>query len=96
MSVELYNQRKIVERDLKMDEVVDLEYTKALLEPHSSLEEEEEELIWKLLTKIIPLDPLHLYWYDKENFYNTYPTWKDSYKDWVIQCILEENKKYNL
>ncbi|GAB5401329.1 MAG: hypothetical protein Aureis2KO_29140 [Aureisphaera sp.] len=95
MSVELYNQRKIVERDLKIDEVVDLQYTKALLEPHSSLEEEQEELVWMLLTKIIPLDPLHLYWYDKETFYETFPTWKDSYKDWVIQCILDENKKYN-
>ncbi|MBX2829339.1 MAG: hypothetical protein KTR22_14325 [Flavobacteriaceae bacterium] len=96
MSVELYNQRKIVERDLKIEEVVDLHYQKALLEPHSSLEEEQEELVWMLLTKIVPLDPLHLYWYDKESFYTAYPTWKDSYKDWVIQCILEENKKYNV
>ncbi len=96
MSVELYNQRKIVERDLKIDDVVDLQYIKALLQPHSSLEEEQEELIWKLLSKIEPLDPLHLYWYDKEAFYATYPSWKDSYKDWVIQCIQEENKKYNV
>ncbi len=96
MSVELYNQRKIVERDLNIEQVVDIQYTKALLEPHSSLEEEQEELVWKLLTKIVPLDPLHLYWYDKETFYNTYPSWKDSYKDWVIQCILKENKNYSL
>ncbi len=94
MSVERYNQRKIVERELKMEEVVDLQYIKALLEPHSSLEEEQKELIWKLLIKIVPKDPLHLYWYDKETFYRTYKTWKPSYCEWVIDCILEENKKH--
>ncbi len=93
MSVELYNQRKIVERELKMEEVVDLEYTKALLEPHSSLEGELEDLIWKLLVKIVPKDPLHLYWYDKSAFYEAFAKWDDTYKDWVIDCILENNKK---
>lgn len=92
MSVELYNQRKIVERDLKIEDVVDLQYTNALLQPHSSLNEEENELIWKLLTKISPLDPLHLYWYDKDLFYRSYPAWGASYREWVIDCILEGNK----
>lgn len=96
MSVELYNQRKIVERELKMEEVVDLEYTKALLEPHSSLEGEIRELIWKLLIKIVPKDPLHLYWYDKGTFYEVYSKWDDTYRDWVIDCILENNKKHSL
>jgi len=96
MSVELYNQRKIVERDLNIEDVVDLEYTKALLEPHSSLEEEHQKLVWKLLVKVVPNDPLHLYWYDKAGFYNEYPSWQSSYKDWVIDCILENNKKYNV
>ena len=90
MSVERYNQRKIVERDLNIEGVVSLEYTKALLTPHSSLEEEQQELIWKLLTKIVPKDPLHLYWYDKEQFYESYKSWKPSYQDWVIDCILKE------
>ena len=45
LSVEIYNQRKIIERELNISEVVALEYTKALLEPHSSLEEEQKELI---------------------------------------------------
>lgn len=92
MSVELYNQRKIVERELNIEDVVDNRYTKALLEPHSSLETEQEELIWKLLTKVIPIDPLHLYWYDKETFYKTYPSWKDTYKDWVIEYITKANQ----
>ncbi len=92
MSVELYNQRKIVERDLKMDDVVDSVYMKALLQPHSSLEDEQKELIWKLLTKIMPVDPLHLYWYDKKQFYETYLTWPEGYQDWVIDRILKNNQ----
>jgi hypothetical protein len=91
MSVELYNQRKIVERELKMDDVVDPIYMKALLKPHSSLEEEHKELIWKLLTKIVPVDPLHLYWYDKKQFYETFLTWPESYQDWVIDRIRKNN-----
>ena len=92
MSVEIYNQRKIVERDLNIEDVVDLQYTKSLLEPHSSLEEEPRELVWQLLTKIAPTDPLHLYWYDKEQFYKAYDTWRPSYREWVINCILENNE----
>lgn len=91
MSVERYNQRKIVERELKMDDVVDPVYMKALLEPHSSLEDEHKELVWKLLTKIVPVDPLHLYWYDKKQFYETYLTWPEGYQDWVIDRILKNN-----
>ncbi|WP_255571333.1 DUF6638 family protein [Halomarinibacterium sedimenti] len=93
LSVEIYNQRKIVERELNISDVVALEYTKALLEPHSSLEEEQKELIWRLLTEMIPKDPLYLYWYNKEEFYKAFKTWPESYQDWVIDCILEHNKK---
>ena len=92
MSVERYNQRKIVERELKMEDVVDITYAKALLEPHSSLEEEQKELVWKLLTKMVPVDPLHLYWYDKNQFYKTYESWPESYQDWVIDMILKNNQ----
>ncbi len=92
MSVELYNQRKIVERDLNIEDVVDLQYTKSLLEPKPTLDEEVRELIWKLLTKIAPLDPLHLYWYDKEQFYKAYTQWEPSYREWVINCILKNNE----
>ncbi len=89
MSVELYNQRKIIERDLKLEDVVDLQYTQALLEPHKNLEVEHQEIIWSLLAKIVPKDPLHLYWYEKEAFYNAFKTWKPDYQDWVIELILK-------
>lgn len=92
MSVELYNQRKIIERDLQIDDVVDLHYTQALLEPHKNLEEEHKELIWRLLAKIVPKDPLHLYWYEKEAFYNAFKTWKPGYQDWVIKLILKSRE----
>ncbi len=92
LSVERYNQRKIVERDLNINEVVAPIYSKALLEPHSSLEEDHTDLIWTLLTKRTPIDPLHLYWYDKETFYQQFPTWPESYRKWVIKSVLNPRK----
>ena len=59
----------------------------ALHEPHSSLVAKHQDLIWKLLVNIAPLDPLHLYWYDKEDFYKSYKTWDESYKEWVIEYV---------
>lgn len=93
--VELYYQRLIVEKNLKIDEYIDSDFIKILYQPNSSLEEEKQELIWKLLSKITPKDPVHLYWYDKEQFYDLYKKWKPDYKDWVIEEILKNNKKFN-
>tara|TARA_R110002167_G_scaffold35569_10_gene113559 strand:+ start:891 stop:2141 length:1251 start_codon:yes stop_codon:yes gene_type:complete len=86
--VEIYFQRLIVDDDLKIGDFVDVQYRKAMNEPHSSLLEEQKELIWKLLSKIMPKDPLHLYWYDKEGFYKAYEQWDPSYQEWVIGNIL--------
>jgi hypothetical protein len=47
-----------------------------------------QELVWKLIVKTTAYkDPLFLYWYDKETFYETYNTWDESYQDWVIKLI---------
>ena len=94
--VELYYQRLIVDRNLKIQEYVDAHFVKVLHEPHPSLKEEEDELVWKLLSKIVPKDPVHMYWYDKEQFYNLYSEWKPDYQDWVIEEILENNQKQGL
>lgn len=94
--VELYYQRLIVDKNLKLEDYVDRQFVKILHEPHPSLKEEEDELAWKLLSKIMPKDPVHMYWYDKEQFYNLYGTWKPDYQDWVIEEILENNKKQGL
>jgi len=92
----LYYQRLIVDKNLKIKEYVDEHFVKILHEPHPSLKEEEEELTWKLLSKIVPKDPVHLYWYDKEQFYVLYDTWSTDYQDWVIKEILENNKKHGI
>ncbi|MFK7813407.1 MAG: DUF6638 family protein [Maribacter sp.] len=94
--VELYYQRLIVDKNLKLQEYVDEQFVKVLHEPHPSLKEEEEELTWKLLSKIVPKDPVHMYWYDKEQFYELYSNWKSDYQDWVIEEILENNQKQGM
>lgn len=93
---DLYLQKLNTNDGLKVQDYVDGVLLKALYKPHSSLETENTDLIWKLLTKIAPLDPVYLYWYDKEQFYKTYVTWEASYQDWVIAQIVENNKKYAL
>ena len=92
-SAEIYMQRLVVNNDIKLGEVVDIQYQKSLFEPHSSLQEEQTALIWRLLSKIMPKDPVHLYWYDKEAFYAAYKTWDSSYQEWVIEQILMNNNK---
>ena len=92
---ELYIQKSSTDKKLKIKDYVEGNVLKALYKPHSSLEMEQAELVWKLLTKIAPIDPVHLYWYDKEQFYKTYETWEASYQDWAIAQIMENNKKYS-
>lgn len=90
---ELYFKKLIIDKNLKIEDYIDSDYYKSLHRPHSSLDEEQVDLIWKLLVKIVPKDPVHLYWYDKAEFYENYASWSPSYKDWVIDRILENNKK---
>lgn len=94
--VELYFQKLIIDKSIKPKDFIDREFFKALHQPHSSLDEENKALIWKLLVKIAPIDPVHLFWYDKAEFYENYNLWSPTYKDWVIDCILENNKKHAL
>ena len=90
---ELYVQKKIIDKTIKEEDYMDETYLKALQRPHSSLQEEHKALIWKLLTKIAPVDPVHLYWYDKASFYESYQTWDPGYREWVIDRILKNNEK---
>ncbi|MEZ4856059.1 MAG: DUF6638 family protein [Gelidibacter sp.] len=87
MSVELYLEKLETSNQYKISDIVDEKLFEALHEPHSSLEARHQDLIWKLLVTISPLDVLFLYWYDKEQFYKTYDTWDESLKDWVIEVI---------
>lgn len=87
MGVERYLEKIQVNKDYKIEDIVDSEVYFALHNPHSSLKPNHQDLIWKLLVNVAPKDILFLYWYDKEEFYKQYKTWDDSMKDWVINTI---------
>lgn len=87
MSVERYLEKLNSDKNTDIKNFINEDLLTALLQPHSSLLDEDFYLIWKLLTKIAPKDPLNMYKYDKGTFYKNFVTWNDSYKDWVIELI---------
>ena len=87
MSVELYLEKIQVSNQHKLADIVDLKLFESLQQPHSSLNAKHQDLIWKLLVNISPLDVLFLYWYDKEQFFKNYKNWDESLKEWVIETI---------
>jgi len=66
--VEIYLERMERSNAFKIKDLVDQNFYHALHEPHSSLNAQHQDLIWKLLVNIAPKDMLYLYWYDKEEF----------------------------
>lgn len=87
MGVELYLEKLERSNTYKIEDMVEQSMYFALHQPHSSLTAEHRDLIHKLLINIAPKDVLFLYWYDKEQFYKSYETWNDSFRDWVIAII---------
>ncbi len=87
MGVELYLEKLERSNAYKVEDMVEQSMYFSLHQPHSSLSAEHRDLIHKLLINIAPKDVLFLYWYDKEQFYKSYETWEDSFKDWVIERI---------
>lgn len=87
MSVERYLEKLAVSNQFKISDIVDEKLYRALHKPHSSLEIKHQELIWKLLIEISPMDVLFLFWYDKPHFYELYKQWTPSMQDWVIKTI---------
>lgn len=85
--VEIYLERLERSNQYKIEDMVDPDFHNALHYPHSSLKPLHQDLIWKLLVNISPLDVLHLYWYDKKSFYKEFEKWDDSFKDWSIDVI---------
>ena len=88
MSVERYLEKKQINPDIKIKDIVDEEFYFSLHKPHSSLRPNHQDLIWKLLINIAPKDVLFWYWYDKEDFYKNFKTWQESKKDWVVETII--------
>jgi hypothetical protein len=87
MSVERYLEKLKISNQYKMATIVDKKMLDALHNPHSSLQAKHQDLIWKLLVNVSPIDVLFLYWYDKEEFYKQFEKWDDSMKEWVIETI---------
>lgn len=87
MSVERYLEKVNSDKNTDIKNFINDDLLMALLQPHSSLLDEDFYLIWKLLTKIAPKDPFNMFKYDKSTFYKNFVTWNDSYKDWVIELI---------
>jgi hypothetical protein len=85
--VEIYLERLERSNAYKISDLVDQKFYFALHHPHSSLSAQHQDLIWKLLVNVSPMDILFMYWYDKEQFYNDYDTWEESFQDWVIETI---------
>ena len=85
--LEMYLERLERSNEYKVEDLVDIDMYNALHKPHSSLTANHQDLIWQLLVNVSSLDVLYLYWYDKEQFYKTYQTWDESFKDWVIEVI---------
>jgi hypothetical protein len=85
--VEIYLERLERSNAFKIQDLIDQSFYFSLHEPHSALDVKHIDLIWKLLINVAPKDVLFLYWYDKEQFYNTYETWDESFQDWVIDTI---------
>ncbi|MDC7997552.1 DUF6638 family protein [Gilvibacter sediminis] len=94
--VEIYNEKIAQSNQYKRKDLVDYRIFLALHEPHSSIEDEHRALIWKLLVKIMPLDPVALYWFDKESFYAHFENYDESYQDWIVARIKERNKEFKL
>ena len=87
MGVERYLEKIETSNTHKIADVIDMTLFYAMHRPHSSLEAKHQDLIWKLLTHISPKDVLHWYWYNKEDFYGTFNTWDEPFKDWVVETI---------
>lgn len=93
MGIELFNEKQRINQTTEIWRYVDPHFFNSLCEPSILFTEEEKELIWKLLIKISPKDPLHLYWFDKAMFYEEYKTWDSSYQEWIIEYIKEQHQK---
>lgn len=87
MGVEIYLDKRREDPLTKMKDVIDEKLLFAMYSPHVNLKPSHQDLVWKLLVNISPLDILFTYWYDKDEFYRKYTTWDDSMKDWVIDTI---------
>ncbi len=87
MGAEIYLEKRKVSKSIKPQDYINEELFVSLHKPHSSLKAAHQDLIWKLLVSIAPIDILFLYWYNREEFYKIFYALDDSMQDWVIEAI---------
>ncbi len=92
MTVERYVEILQTNPNAKIQDYVPQDIVKALYQPHSSLLEESEFLVWKLLEKIAQKDPYFMYLYARDTFYKAFENYSDSYQNWVIKYITSHLK----
>ena len=61
--------------------------SRLLVHPHPSLKGSERDLIWQLLLRLNPLDPVRLYRTDKEQFFKLYQAWPTGKQRWVDDLL---------
>jgi hypothetical protein len=87
MCVERYLEKSNLDSSVEITTFIYRDILEAMYEPHSSLLDEEKELMWKLLVEVAPKDPYNMYKYNKNIFYKNYQNWNESYKEWIVSLI---------
>lgn len=87
MCVERYLEKTNIDNNVKITTFIYRDVLEAMYKPHSSLLDNEQYLMWKLLVKAASKDPYNMYIYDKITFYKQYKEWNNSYQEWIIEYI---------
>lgn len=60
-----------------------------LIRPSQALTKEERKVVWKLLCRIDPSDPIRLYVFDRNTFFDQYRHWSPCKQGWVVHRLQE-------
>ncbi len=66
-----------------------------LLSPNKNLSKHEQVVLWQMLCKINPGNPLLTYLFDKSTFYTEYKRWNESRQLWAANTIAAHRDIYN-
>lgn len=76
-----------LKQNVPLDESEDVQ--NLLLRPSQSLDAEGRAVVWKLLCRIDPSDPVRLYVTDRNIFFDRYREWSPCKQGWVVQRLQE-------
>jgi hypothetical protein len=66
-----------------------------LLSPNKQLSKHQQIVLWQMLCKINPGNPLLTYLFDKSKFYSEYKSWNDSRRRWAANTIAQHSTIFN-